>query len=190
MLPLPVWGAIGGAIAGGLISAVSYAVGCSINGTQMNVLDMLHAVGTGVVCGAIGGAIGVANVGKAFKVIVSAGVGLMAGISVGFSSESFFDGFWAGVCATTSCYLGTKINMDKLKPLAVGVSTICTSLLLGTPAEMLSVTLQNTSFTNNNSNTDHGTKGYDGKNTSKCKAPGGMTLSEYRAYTLNMGGRF
>ncbi len=187
---------IGGAIGGAFISAASYAINCGIKGEEFSVGKMVGSIVTGAVCGGAAAGIGMIEALSAFKRgILSAGVGLVAGLYTGITSNSFWDGLVASVATTASCFTGSLIDIGELGKASTVFANYCTTLMVGTPYETVSVALQSADNRNNNSSGNTKTAGKNPKKTvtskstvNGCRAPRNMTTCEYRKWVLDNGG--
>ena len=153
-LGLTLSAAIGGALAGAILSTASYAIGCVMNGEEMDAKGWAMAAVTGAVCGGVGGALGMATI--AVKLVGSIGVGIFAGVVTGISSGSAGKGIAAGIAAAQSCFLGSFMEFEKnvlTTMLATGVS----SIVIGTPIEIASLAAQ--SVVSDNASSTSGSAG-------------------------------
>ena len=132
---IPLWpcAAIGGGIAGGLVSAVSYVVGLKGDMSKFNGIDMLKNVGIGVVCGAAAAGIGyVESFSDRIKGIASGLIGIVAGFNTLYSTGNSWSALCAAVATTASCYSGMKISTYGFKEFGTVAVNYASSLFTGT----------------------------------------------------------
>lgn len=143
---------IGGAIGGAVISTISYIVNARLNGQEITGEGLLNAAVTGGVSGAIGGAIGTISlaskvVTKIVKGIISVGVGVAVGIKSGTETEGSDFKRWAtgistGLITAGSTFLGSLIDTSGFGFAGTAFTNFATAIFVGTPAEIVSVSVQ------------------------------------------------
>ena len=143
---------IGGAIGGAIISTVSYIVNSGLNGQEITGAGLLNAAVTGGVSGAVGGAIGTISLATnvattVVKGIASVGVGVAVGIKSGMETEGSNFKRWAtgistGMIAAGSTFVGSLIDTSGLSFAGTVFANFATTTFVGTPAEMVAVTVQ------------------------------------------------
>ena len=144
--------AIGGAIGGAIISTVSYIVNSGINGQEITGEGLLNAALNGGIAGAIGGAIGTISLATKVTTIVvkgmiSVGVGIAVGIKSGLETEGsdfkrWSTGVATGLITGGSTFLGSLIDTSGFGFAGTAFTNFATAMFVGTPAEIVSVTVQ------------------------------------------------
>ena len=135
---------IGGAIAGAILSTVSYGISCAINNEKMTTEDLLINMATGAASGAIGGVLAGASLGAI--VLGSIGVGIGVGAITYASSGDSNDAFWAGLGAATSTFVGTRLPSVKGDYFTELLDGFVSSIKMGFPFEMGTIAIQNSSI--------------------------------------------
>ena len=136
---------VGGAIAGTLISTVSYVVNCGNNGQKITGQGLVNSALFGFFTGGIGAAAGVIG-GKAI-LIGSVLVGVISGGTVAYTTEGsiaqrVITGIIAGTVAGFGTFLGTKMPIPTDTNFVAGVTAFVGGLFIGTQAEIVNVIAQ------------------------------------------------
>ena len=149
--------AIGGAIAGAMISLTSYLVNCGITGSEVTADGIALALIAGVICGVCGAEAGAA-VSTALmtetyaKAMWSAAAALISAI---YAEVTGGNAFLAGTFTWLGAFGGALINTGNLTGYLEGFANFAVGLFTGTPAEVASTASQ-TIASNNTGNTDKG----------------------------------
>lgn len=143
---------IGGTIGGALISTVSYIVNSGLSGQEVTGEGLINAALTGGISGAVGGAIGTITLASngmttVVKGIASVGVGVAVDIKSGMETEGSGFKRWAtgistGLIAAGSTFVGSLIDTSGLGFAGTAFANFATATFVGTPAEMVTVTVQ------------------------------------------------
>ena len=136
---------VGGAIAGTLISTVSYVVNCGNNGQKITGQGLVNSALFGFFTGGIGAAAGVIG-GKAI-LIGSVLVGVVSGGTVAYTTEGsiaqrVITGIIAGTVAGFGTFLGTEMPIPTDTNFVAGVTAFVGGLFIGTQAEIVNVIAQ------------------------------------------------
>jgi hypothetical protein len=138
--------AIGGALGGAFIGAVSYITNCGIAGEEVTASGVITYATLGGITGAIGAVGGAIGTTAAVK-FSSALVGLITGVVTLFNTEGSVvekvtTGVTAGVLSAYGTFLGTKIPVALDNSFTAGVTSFAGGLFMGTNAEIFSVATQ------------------------------------------------
>ena len=131
--------AIGGAVAGALISTVSYL---ATSGDDRTLAGVFSAMGSGAFSGAVGGMAGA--LGKGFAIGGPVMVGLFNGAVTAYNTEGSLGkklaaGFATALITGFGTYLGTKICTPKDNAFIAGAAAYFGGLFIGAPTELLNV---------------------------------------------------
>ena len=134
--------AIGGAIAGALISTVSYAVNCGIDGNDVTALGVAQSLALGAISGAVGAIAG--YIGGSAAIAGSVLVGGLSGLVTacqtdGTIGQKIATGVVSGLITGFGTYFGTKMPILDDTDAVAGVCAFVGGLFLGTPTEMVNV---------------------------------------------------
>lgn len=181
---------IGGGIAGAFISGISYAI-TSCSSGEFDPVMLVSNMVMGAAYGALGAGIGMTEISPGMKFAASIGVGLLAGVWTGLSTNNWEAGFVAGASTALCCFTGSLIDIGELGKLATGYASYNLTLSIGTPFEVVSVMGQNVSV---DTYLKCPASSYTTTQTRKSApyaSPGaaGMTTTEYFAYLQRNGYR-
>jgi len=159
---------IGGAVAGAIVSAISYMANSAVNNQKITLGGLAVNVLMGAASGAIGGLIGTAGLG--IKVVASVGVGLGVSTISYITGGDSDDAVWSGLCAAGSCFIGAMIPNNYQTALSAGAWNYCMTQYVGVGAETTSIALQNSSVSFE-SEINKPVSGYLGGSTKKSCGP-------------------
>ena len=128
----------GGALAGALISAVSYLIACGLNNDDVTLGGLLKSALVGATTGAIGVYAGAATVlSEALKFC-----GLAGTISALFTDGEWYVKLLSGVISAAGTFAGTYIPTNVSGKFAEMFANYAATLFSGVPTEMISVSMQ------------------------------------------------
>lgn len=182
--------ALGGAVAGGIISAMSYAVSCSMNGQEILAKEMAAEILCGVLTGAIGGTIGmltspIKSIEILTKAIYSSFLGVGVGMHAYDNGADIMNCWIAGGSATLGIFAGALISTEGAGKLGTIFANYAIGLTTGAPAEIISTTGQQINSTSNVKATGKNSNRTQNRKSATCRISSGMTTADYYRLQYN-----
>ena len=180
------------ALISGLISSISYAVGCEINGENIDGGEMLGAFLFSAGCSVADSLLGVLGVGK---LCIAAITGTSNAIYTSSTGGSMQESFSAGIVSGLSCYFSSYIPQEYFCNNMFSTDTMenaIKELTVGSFTEHVSFQYQNAQWASKRKVYTPSSNYLTSQNPKEtkigCRAPEGTNgLCDYRAKRLAMG---